>query len=147
MLHYQDCGLKNVWLANGYRYEEVDGAGACLEIDHIDNLHRTIAHRLVHYTKRLKGSEIRFLRIEMGMSQKRLADCLGVDEQSVSLWERNRRRPTIAAERMLRLMYLEHADGTTAVAAMIERWNDTDRQEDDAKYVFKETRSGWRVAA
>jgi DNA-binding transcriptional regulator YiaG len=147
MLKYDDCGLRNIWLANGYRYEDIEGHGRCLEIDNIESLHRTIAHHLVNYRKRLSGSEIRFLRIEMGMSQKRLADSLGVDEQTVSLWERSKRRPTVAAERMLRLMYLEHADGATKVAEMIEKWNDSDRQEEEARKVFEETRKGWRMAA
>lgn len=147
MLKYDDCGLRNIWLANGFRYEEIDGHGKCLEIDDLDGLHRSIAHHLVNYRKRLSGAEIRFLRVEMGMSQKRLADCLGVDEQTISLWERSKRRPAIAAERMLRLIYLEHADGKTRVAEMIGKWNDIDRLEEEAREVFKETAEGWRMAA
>lgn len=149
MLEYDDCGLRNIWLKNGYRYEAIKGHGKCLEITDINGLHRTIAHHLVNYRQRLSGAEIRFLRVEMGMSQNRLADCLGVDEQTISLWERSKRRPTVAAERMLRLLYLEHADGKTKVAKMIAQWNDTDRQEleDEAKQVFQETDDGWRMAA
>ncbi|RDE50537.1 MAG: transcriptional regulator [Candidatus Accumulibacter meliphilus] len=147
MLKYEDCGLKNIWLASGFRYEDVDGLGPCLEIYDIDGLHRTIGHHLVDYKRRLTGVEIRFLRLEMGMSQKRLGDCLGVDEQSTSLWERGKRRPTVAAERMLRLMYLEHIHGTTRVTELITQWNDTDRQKDEARQVFEETEAGWRLAA
>ena len=150
MLKYDDCGLRSVWLANGYRYEEIEGHGKCLEIDDINGLHRAIAHHLVTYRKRLSGPEIRFLRVEMGMSQKRLADCLGVDEQTISLWERSKRRPTVAAERMLRLLYLEHADGETKVAKMIAQWNDIDRLEkleEGARQIFQETAKGWRMAA
>ena len=149
MLKYNDCGLRNIWLKNGYRYEVIKGHGKCLEIANINGLHRSIAHQLVNYRKRLSGAEIRFLRVEMGMAQKRLADCLGVDEQTISLWERSQRRPTVAAERMLRLLYLEHADGKTTVAKMIAQCNDTDRQEleEEAKQVFQETDDGWRMAA
>lgn len=148
MLEYKDCGLKGIWLASGYRMEEVEGVGPCLEIDDIDGLHRAIAHHVVHYRKRLSGPEIRFLRVEMGLSQKRLGDALGVDEQTVSLWERSRRRPAVAAERMLRLLYLEHADGTTRVAEMIERWSETDRQEDEVQRTTAEKNDrGWRIAA
>ena len=148
MLEYRDCGLKNIWLASGYRWEEVDGIGPCLEIEDIDGLHRAIGHHLVNYRKRLSGPEIRFLRTEIGLSQKRLADTLGVDEQTVSLWERSKRRPAVAAERMLRLLYLEFADGTTKLAEMIERWNDTDRQDDEEQRTTAERAStGWRVAA
>ncbi len=147
MLKYDDSGLRGIWLANGYRFEEIDGHGKCLEIDNINGLHRAIAHHLVAYRKRLSGAEIRFLRVEMGMSQKRLADCLGVDEQTISLWERSKRHPAVAAERMLRLLYLEHADGKTKVAAMIAQWNDMDRLEVEGKQVFQETAEGWRMAA
>jgi hypothetical protein len=55
MLKYEDCGLKNIWLANGFRYEDLEGVGRCLEIDDIDGLHRAIGHRLVNYKKRLTG--------------------------------------------------------------------------------------------
>ena len=48
MLKYEDCGLKNIWLANGFRYEDLDGVGRCLEIDDIDGLHRAIGHRRAH---------------------------------------------------------------------------------------------------
>lgn len=147
MLKYDDCGLCNIWLANGYRYEKIAGHGRCLEIDRIDGLHRSIGHHLVHYRKRLSGAEIRFLRVEMGMSQKRLADCLGVDEQTVSLWERSKRRPTVAGERVLRLLYLEHANGKTKVAKLIAQWNDSDRLQDESRQVFEETAKGWRMAA
>lgn len=77
-----------------------------------------------------------------------MADTLGVDKQTVSLWERSKRRPAVAAERMLRLLYLEFADGTTKLAEMIERWNDTDRQDDEEQRTTAERAStGWRVAA
>lgn len=148
MFEYRDCGLKDIWLASGYSWEEIEGIGPCLEIEDIDGLHRAIAHHLVNYRKRLSGPEIRFLRTEMGLSQKRLADTLGVDEQTVSLWERSKRRPAVSAERMLRLLYLEHADGTTKLAELIERWNDTDRQDHEEHRTTAEREpSGWRVAA
>ncbi|WP_313953000.1 helix-turn-helix domain-containing protein [Accumulibacter sp.] len=147
MLKYEDCGLKNIWLANGFSREEVEGLGPCLEIDDIDGLHRTIGQQLVDYKRRLTGAEIRFLRVEMSMSQKRLGDCLGVDEQSASLWERGKRQPTVAAERMLRLMYLEHIDRATRVTELIAQWNDADRPKEEGRQVFEETASGWRLAA
>lgn len=147
MLKYDDCGLRDVWLSNGYEYVEVEGVGRCLEIADIAGLHKAIGHNLVNYKKRLGSADIRFLRVEMGLSQRRLADALGVDEQSVSLWERSQRRPTIAAERMIRLLYLEHADGETRIAELIKQWNDTDRQEDAERHVFEAQSGGWRIAA
>lgn len=146
MLKYDDCGLRNVWLSNGFQYINVEGVGKCLEIKNIPALHSAIAHNLVKYKKRLSGAEIRFLRVEMGLSQKSLGDLVGVDEQTVSLWERSVRKPALSAERVFRLLYLEHADGTTKVAEIINQLNDTDRQVDDAKRVFETTRTGWKAA-
>ncbi|WP_291995493.1 helix-turn-helix domain-containing protein [Candidatus Accumulibacter sp. ACC003] len=145
-LKYDDCGLKNICLANGFQYQNLEGLGRCLEIDDVDGLHRAIGHHLVDYKRRLTGAEIRFLRVEMGVSQKRLGDCLGVDEQSVSSWERSKRRPTVAAERMLRLMYLEQVDGATRVVEVIAQWSDSDRQKDDGRQLFEKSASGWRPA-
>ena len=135
MLKYDDCGLRNVWLSNGFQYINIEGVGKCLEIKNLPALHSAIAHNLVKYKKRLSGSEIRFLRVEMGLSQKSLGDLVGVDEQTVSLWERS-------------LLYLEHADGKTKVADIIKKLNDTDRLADDAsKHVYEATRTGWKAAA
>jgi len=147
MLKYDDCGLRNVWLSNGFQYINVEGVGKCLEIKNVPALHSAIAHSLVRYKKKLIGAEIRFLRVEMGLSQKSLGDLVGVDEQTVSLWERSARKPALSAERMLRLLYLEHADGKTKVAEIINKLNEMDRQVDDAKYVFEPTKTGWRAAA
>jgi putative transcriptional regulator len=150
MLKYNDCGLRNIWLKNGYGYVSIPGQGKCLEIADIDGLHRSIGHSLVKFRKRLSGAEVRFLRVEMGLSQKRLAECMGVDEQTISLWERSKRRPTVAAERVLRLLYLEHADGKTKIAKMIAHWNELDRlngMKENAKQVFQEADGEWSVAA
>ena len=148
MLKYDDCGLRNIWLSNGFQYINVEGVGKCLEIKNLPALHSAIAHNQVRYKKRLSGAEIRFLRVEMGLSQKSLGDLVGVDEQTVSLWERIARKPALSAERVLRLLYLEHADGKTKVADIVKKLSDTDRQADDAnKHVYEATRTGWKAAA
>lgn len=146
MLKYDDCGLRNVWLANGYQYVDVEGVGKCLEIDDIDGLHRAIGHHIVNYKKQLGAPDIRFLRAEIGMSQSRLGAFLGVDDQTVSLWERSKRRPSLSNQYMLKLLYLEHVDGKTAIAGQIKQWNDTDRHEVE-KQVFEASRGKWRTAA
>lgn len=145
MYRYDDCGLKNIWLKNGFtQHQTKHGEG--VSFHDLPGLHRAIGQHLATHTKRLSSAEIRFLRVEMGMSQKRLSDALGVDEQSVSLWERSKRRPTVAAERLLRLFYLEYLNGKTAIATLIDQWNETDRQE-EAPYVFTDSKQGWKLAA
>src|SRR5690606_8297361 len=91
MYHYTESGLRNVWLANGYKIRNVGGEDA-VAIHDVDQLHQVIGRSLAR-KPHLTGTEFRFLRKEMGLSQKRLADMLGSSEQTVSLWERRGRIP------------------------------------------------------
>ena len=48
---------------------------------------------------------------------------------------------------MQSMRYPGHADVKTGVAEMISRWNEIDRQDEEAAQVFQETEEGWRMAA
>lgn len=50
-----------------------------------DQLHQVIGRALIRKSH-LTGSDLRFLRKELGLSQTRLAQIVGPSEQSVSLW-------------------------------------------------------------
>lgn len=143
MYHYTESGLRNVWLANGYKIRNVGGEEA-VAIHDVDQLHRVIGRSLAR-KPRLTGSELRFLRKEMGLSQNRLAELLGTSEQTVSLWERRGRVPT-GYDRLVRAFYLEYVDGNVKLQEMVERLIDLDQKEED-KAVFEDTDYGWKRAA
>jgi putative transcriptional regulator len=143
MYHYTESGLQNVWLTNGYDICEVDGERA-VSISDVDELHEVIG-RSVAAKFNLNASEIRFLRKELGLSQKRLADLLGSTEQTVSLWERRGRIPK-GYDRLIRLLYLEKIDGNVKVQEIINRLIDLDFRLSE-KLILSDTRSGWRLAA
>lgn len=143
MFHYTECGLKNVWLTNGYDICEIDGEKA-VSISDVDALNEVIG-RLLAAKSDLNGDEIRFIRKELGLSQKRLADLLGSTEQTVSLWERRGRIPK-SFDRLIRLLYLEKIDGNVKVQEIINRLIDLDYQHSE-KLILSDTRSGWRLAA
>ena len=42
------------------------------------------------------GEKIRILREQIGITQKQLAQALGVDASAVSLWESGKTQPTVA---------------------------------------------------
>lgn len=143
MYHYTESGLRNVWLANGYKVRNVGGEEA-VAIHDVDQLHKVIGRNLARKPS-LTGVELRFLRKEMGLSQKRLADMLGSSEQTVSLWERGGRMP-VGYDRLVRAFYLEFLDGNVKLQEMVERLIDLDRTEDE-KVIFEDTDSGWKMAA
>lgn len=144
MYHYTESGLRNVWLANGYKVRDVGGEEA-VAIHDVDQLHQVIGRSLARKPK-LTGTEVRFLRKEMGMSQKRLADMLGSTEQTVSLWERHGRMP-VGYDRLMRAFYLEFLDGNVKLLEMVDRLVDLDRPYRDEKAVFEDTDTGWKIAA
>lgn len=84
---YLGSGLDNVWLMNGYRLV-ADTYGDGVEITDLHGLHRAIGAALANKLAPLTGAELRFLRIEMDLSQKRLGALLGREAQTVALWEK-----------------------------------------------------------
>lgn len=140
MYHYTECGLNTVWLANGYRTLKTP-YGPSVAIERADELHRAIALSLVGHKPRLSGGEFRFVRKEMDLSQAALAAILGNDAQSIARWEKGGHIPKMA-ERFVRALYREHAEGNARIKAMIERISQLDGQR-QTKMVFEETGGAW----
>lgn len=103
--HYKECGLPNIYLANGYAIEIVDGE-EYVSIHNVDGLWRAIAMNLVSSQKLLSPREIRFLRGQMDYTQAEIAGLLGVDDQTVARWEKGQSRLPGPADRAIRVFYL-----------------------------------------
>ena len=146
MLHYTGCGLRNVWLRNGFTVRETP-YGKAVAIHDVEGLHRAIGLYLVDNKPRLSGAEIRFLRKELDLSQKNLAYLLGVSEVTLRGWERNRTRITRPAERLLRTLYREHAAGDGKLRKLIERIAELNRDIHWKRLELQETPRGWRAKA
>lgn len=140
--HYTESGLTNVWLANGFTIRKTK-YGEGVSIHNVDGLHRAIARALAN-KPHLTGAQVRFLRKEMGMSQRGLGELLGVTDQSVALWERKGRLPK-TADRLLRLIYVEHDKGNAPIVSFIQRINDLDQQ-DHEQIIAKEAKGSWTTS-
>ena len=138
---YTESGLANVWLANGYTMRKTK-YGEGVSIRDVDGLHRALARALSN-KPRLTGTEVRFLRKEMGLSQRGLGELLGVTDQAVALWERKGRLPK-TADRLLRLIYVEHDRGNAPIRTTIQRINDMDAQDLD-QIIAETAKGGWKT--
>ena len=145
MYHYQECGLRNVWLVNGYDMHTTP-YGDGVSIHDIEGLHRAIARGLVNKAAKLTGSELRFLRKQMGLSQAKLALILGNEDQTVALWEKRGTQPKIA-DRFVRALYREFVEGNAHIRDMIDLLVDADREEREERMNFVQGSQGWKVAA
>jgi putative zinc finger/helix-turn-helix YgiT family protein len=103
---YTESGLSNVILCD----VEVRKCGQCGEdevvIPAIDRLHKYLATTVANRRNALVGSEIRFLRSYLGLSAGDFAEVMGVEPETVSRWENDRRPMGAPAERVLRLIAL-----------------------------------------
>lgn len=143
MYHYTESGLQNVWLVNGYKSAKTP-YGDAVVINDIPTLHAAIG-RTIAQSPRLTGSELRFLRKEMDLSQTSFAQLIGVTEQNVSLWERKGRMPK-TADRLVRLLYREHVDKNVKVLKLIKSVKDLD-DAPETRILLKQTKGVWPKAA
>jgi putative transcriptional regulator len=105
--HYTESGLDNVFLVDGFTISETD-YGTSVSIQETEELHELIGRGIVDSSAFITGAELRFLRLEMDLSQRQLAALLNVEEQAVRRWEKTRDKSIRgAAERMIRVVYMQ----------------------------------------
>jgi DNA-binding transcriptional regulator YiaG len=102
--HYTECGLDSIWLLGGFEWLQ-GGSGQQLKIRNIDGLHRAIARALVEKKGQITGKELRFLRLELLLSQAQLAGLLQVTEQTFHRWETGKSAIPKPAETLVRLLH------------------------------------------
>lgn len=141
MIRYDDAGLCNVWLANGYK-EQRSAYGKGLVIDDIEGLARAVCGALTSKQGRLRGSEFRYVRLGLRLSQKSLARMLGNNEQTVALWEKRGNVP-VWADRNLRMLWIAKHDGNAAIGGVMERLNAVERLLGE-QIIAEEGRRGWK---
>ncbi|PJK07969.1 transcriptional regulator [Lysobacteraceae bacterium NML95-0200] len=126
-LHFTECGLDNVYLMNGFRYGQTSNGEEVLIIQDLPGLHAAIAMSVVDSPEPLNAKTFKYLRKQVDMAQRQLAGILGVEEGTVSLWERGKQPVPKSADIILRLMVRETCNGNARLVELIERFNALDR--------------------
>ena len=145
LYQYRECGLDNVWLLGGFCLEG-EGEDEFLFIEDQEDLHRAIALSIVERGDGMTGRELWFLRHELGLSQAQLARWLRSDVQALARWEKGKSRIPGPADRLVRILYLEHIHEDVDVHDLLSRLDEMDAARRD-KVVFEQAADGWRLAA
>ena len=104
--HYTECGLQNVYISGIQKMTDDDGDEVIL-VSAINRLHRVIAEGIVSHAKGIDGSELKFLRSEMGYTQAELAALVHRDKQSIGRWERSETEIDSTSEAVIRKLAIE----------------------------------------
>lgn len=140
--HYRECGLDYVYLANGFHFAKTESGDDVVIIDDVEGLHRAIRQFVIDLPRPLHAREFRYLRKAIDVSQRYLAATAGVDEQTISMWERGLSPIQRSVEMYLRAWVREHDSDRPAIRELTERFNALDREIYDQEKRLNFTRSG-----
>lgn len=104
--HYKECGLDNIFL-DGVEICTCSCGEKIVNIPAMPSLHNVIGLDIIKKKALLNGKEIRFLRKNMGMAAKKLAEIIGVDNATISRWESDGQDISRSNDRFIRLVYSE----------------------------------------
>ncbi len=145
---YTECGLGNVYLKNGYRIDQTEW-GEAVVIDHVEDLHCAIGRDIVNSPDGLTGPELRFLRVELNMSQKSLGALAGYkDGQMVAKWEKGEREMPRAVDVVVRALYVEKVikQSSSNISALLDKLSDHDQEQFHQRRVeFSEQDGVWHA--
>jgi transcriptional regulator with XRE-family HTH domain len=144
---YRASGLDNVFLRSGYTQQMVGGE-VYTAVQDADELHAAIAEHLVLRRKVLRGQEVRFLRKFLGWTQADTGDALGLSDQSIARYEKEKDNATLEgpADRLFRLYVIGKIDGVIDPAKVLEEIRQSDSASSD-ELVFERPADHWKAAA
>jgi len=103
--HYTESGLNNIYLS-GIEIYHCSCGEEIISLPTVNQLHDLIAIDLIKQKHRLNGRELRFLRKNMGLTAKKLGGYLGIDNATISRWEKGSQPISSPHDRLFRLLYL-----------------------------------------
>ncbi|ETX10406.1 hypothetical protein OCH239_22245 [Roseivivax halodurans JCM 10272] len=141
LYHYADSGLPNVWL-DGVESHETP-YGPATTIPAMENLHSAIGMAIATSNHQMSGEEVRFLRIELDLSQARLAQLLDVTEQTVRRWEQGHTEIPGPAQRALAGFYVESTSEDGCLRDLMLKFAETDREMRAIELRFQRNGDDW----
>jgi len=117
---YTFSGLPNVFLCGITVYHCPTCRSEAPMIPKVGQLHRVMADVISRNPTRLRGAEIRFLRKNIGVSSRELAQALAIAPETLSRAENDKMAFPATAERTLRILARYAAASESARDAVLE---------------------------
>ena len=142
--HYTACGLDNIYLYNGYKLHQTE-EGEGVSIRDLDGLHHAIGLSLAERKKLLMPKELKWFRKQLDLTQSELARLLGYSSQMVARWEKGECRIAGAAERIIRMLYIDQVSTGSKIRDILEMLDALD-DVNETDVQFEVTDEGWKTA-
>lgn len=142
--HYTDSGLDYIYLSSGFEIKKTP-FGEGVTIRDLEELHDVIGCDIVNNKPNWTGSELRFIRKELGFTQKTLGMFVSRDAQTVALWEKNKQPVPDESANILRGIYISRKKGSVELEKTLNRINDLDRQINELEKKYIADDGGWHV--
>jgi putative zinc finger/helix-turn-helix YgiT family protein len=110
---YKESGLDNVYLHGIIQYKCCKCGEEAPEIPNIEELHLLIGKSIICSKGYLSAQEIIYLRKELGLKSKEMAELLSVTPQEYSKWENSKDLISSGCDKHLRLIFILNADYKT----------------------------------
>ena len=147
-IRYQGADLGNVHLENGYTTRRLADGEEVISIKDVEGLHQAIAEALIDLPTPSDGSKFRFLRKHLELTQREAGKKLGIEEQTVSLWERNQLEVPRYADLMMRALVQEAVRGCIVFSEILARLNTSAQASHGERLVFAFSEGlGWHLDA
>ena len=143
--HYEECGLDDVYLLNGFTVHKTP-YGNGVSVSDADALHKAIALHICADKPLISGKEFRFLRKLMDMTQAEMAILFGCDAQTVARWEKGESDIKGTIDRIIRILSLGYIKGAIDPLEVVTRISNID-DKTDIDMSFKVTQGGWKPTA
>ncbi|WP_051327368.1 type II TA system antitoxin MqsA family protein [Desulfatibacillum aliphaticivorans] len=104
---YKGSGLDHVFLTDVEVFECSCGE-RLMALPRVKDLNALLGRKLIMQPSLLGGEEIRFLRKNMRLKAKDFADKIGVQQSTVSRWEKGKQQPDIHVDFVIRALCAAH---------------------------------------
>ena len=107
--HYTESGVDYIWLIGILQFKCKKCDETYVEIPCINELHLLIGKNIVCKKELIVGSEVKFLRKEIGLKSKDMAEALSIKPETYSRWENGKQSLAAYHDKALRMIYIMNA--------------------------------------
>lgn len=145
--HMTGVGLSNVYLRNGFTFEDSDG-DETISYANLTGLYFEISRAIASNPFTMRSEEFRFMRKQLGMSQADIASLFDKSDQAVAKWEKGLLPVPKAESTLLKIFWLGQKVRATELKSIVLKFNTSlEIQDQPSTYAFSFNKGMWQLTS